>query len=323
MIVDHAIYRAGVRDVNVGTFEALSVASHDSTAFAWVGLAEPSDIELNRVLGSFPLHETARADAVNARQRARIEINDNVVTFVMRTVFYDDSISSVTTGELICFMNDDFIITVRHGDGSPLVPVRSSLESKPNFLKLGPYAVLYGVLNCVINEYSKIAVELERDVINIETLVFSDSQTSHSKTIYLLKREVIEYRHAIGPLVSALQKLVGEFKNIYPVELVAFFQDKLDEVSRACDHAIGMDALLTAALQADLAQVQVQQNVEVRRISAWVALAAFPTMIAGLYGMNFKFMPELQWRYGYFIVVGTITIICGVLFYKFKRAKWL
>ena len=183
--------------------------------------------------------------------------------------------------------------------------------------------VLYGILKSVIDEYSIIAAELERDVINIESLVFSDSGLSHSKQIYSLKREVIEYRHAIEPLLAPLQKLVGVYRNLYPVELVAFFQDKLDEVSRACDHAIGMDSLLTAALQADLAQVQVQQNVEVRRISAWVALAAFPTMIAGIYGMNFKNMPELEWRFGYYFVIGFIATTCGFLFYKFKQSKWL
>ncbi|MDP2339128.1 MAG: CorA family divalent cation transporter, partial [Bacteroidota bacterium] len=168
-----------------------------------------------------------------------------------------------------------------------------------------------------------IATELENDVINLETKVFSGKRQTFSQEIYFLKREIIEYRHAIEPLVIPLQKLVSETFKQTPEVLKPFFRDTLDNLLRACEHASGMDSLLTTALQADLAHIQVRQNEDVRRISAWVALAAGPTMVAGIYGMNFKFMPELSWRFGYPLVLGAIILLSGFLFYNFRKAKWL
>lgn len=323
MIIDSALYTSGRRVSEVTTFEAMNRASHDPNSFAWIGLAEPSNAELQEVLGSFALHETAMEDAVHAQQRAKLEENEDLITFVIRTVFYDDAKSSISTGELICFIHRDFIIIVRHGDGTPLKSVRAELELRPEFLALGPYAVLHGVLDKVIDEYTKIESELENDVVAIENLVFSEANKTYSKTIYSLKREVIEYRHAIEPLAIPLQRLVAEGRANFPESLRPYYRDISDQLAKACEHASGMDSLLTAALQADLAQMQVQQNSDVRRVSAWVALAAAPTMIAGIYGMNFDHMPELRWRYGYPLVVGSLVTFCGFLYYKFKKAGWL
>ncbi len=323
MIIDSALYTSGRRIGELQSFDAMNRASHDGNSFAWIGLAQPNNAELQEVLGSFMLHETAMEDAVNAQQRAKLEENADVITFVIRTVFYDDDKSSISTGELICFIHHDFIIIVRHGDGAPLVSVRSELEHRPDFLALGPFAVLHGVLDKVIDEYTKIASELEKDVIAIENLVFSESRKTHSKTIYSLKREVIEYRHAIEPLILPLQRLCSEGRSHFPEALRPFYRDISDQLAKACEYATGMDSLLTAALQADLAQVQVQQNNDVRRVSAWVALAAFPTMVAGIYGMNFEYMPELEWRFGYPLLLTSLVGACGFLYYKFKKAGWL
>lgn len=323
MIVDSALYQNGCR-LNVETEDdSLNILERHLGAFAWIGLAQPTEDEITQVLGSFRLHETAIEDALQAQQRAKLEDNGDIITFVIRTVFYEEMKSSITTGELICFINTRFIIIVRHGDGAPLVTVRNELEAHPEFLNYGPFAVLHGVLSKVIDEYSKIASELEKDVIQIENEVFSESRKSVSRKIYSLKREVIEYRHAIEPLISPLQRLVSEGRPDLPEPLRPFYRDISDQLTRACEHANGMDSLLTAALQADLAQVQVQQNNDVRRISAWVALAAFPTMIAGIYGMNFEFMPELTWKFGYFLIMGLTFTGCGFLYYKFKKARWL
>lgn len=323
MIVDSALYKKGVRIPSTGSISNLSRASEDSDSFAWIGLASPTTAEINDVLGSFSLHETAIEDAVLAQQRAKIEDNGDVLTFVIRTVFYDDSKSAISTGELICFIHRSFIIIVRHGDGAPLVSVRSDLESRPEFLAYGPYAVLHGVMEKVIDEYSKIAAELEKDVIQIENEVFSESRKSVSKKIYSLKREVIKYRHALEPLVLPLQRLASEGRRDFPEQLRPFYRDVADQLALACEQGSAMDSLLTAALQADMAQVQVQQNNDVRRISAWVALAALPTMVAGLYGMNFKYMPELSWRFGYPTLLILLFTGCGFLYFKFKKARWL
>jgi magnesium transporter len=183
--------------------------------------------------------------------------------------------------------------------------------------------VLFGVINRVIDDYSVIAMELEKDIVQIENSVFSSSRKTVSREIYSLKREVIEYRHAIEPLILPLQRLTSEGKQAIPEPLKPFFRDIMDQVLRSCEHASGMDSLLTAALQADLAQVQVQQNNDVRMISAWVALAAGPTMVAGIYGMNFDFMPELRWKFGYPSLLLLLSALTLFLFRKFKKSRWL
>jgi len=204
-----------------------------------------------------------------------------------------------------------------------LSTVRQDIEQHPDQLKIGPFAVLHAVIDRVIDAYTNIAAELENDVINIETKVFSGKRKTYSQEIYFLKREVIEYRHAIEPLLQPLQKLTSESFTNLPEQIRPFFRDTFDHLQHACEHASGMDSLLTTVLQADLAHVQVRQNEDVRRISAWVALAAGPTMIAGIYGMNFENMPELTSRFGYFAILGVMAALTTFLVYKFKKSHWL
>ncbi len=291
--------------------------------FVWVGLSEPSQDEFDHVVGELNFHPLAVEDAVNAQQRPKIEEYGGLTFFVIKTVFYNESRSEITTGELICFVDTHFIVIVRHGEGSPLATVRADIESRPEFLTQGPFAVLHAVADKVIDSYTEIAAELENDVVALETKVFGGNRQTFSQEIYFLKRELIEYRHAIEPLVLPLQKLVSETYSATPEAVKPFFRDTLDHLLRACEHASGMDSLLSSALQADLAHIQVRQNEDVRKISAWVALAAGPTMVAGIYGMNFDNMPELHWRYGYFLVLTVVTTFSLGLLYKFKKEKWL
>lgn len=323
MIVDSALYQNGIRVVGPSDISDLVDIARTSGGFVWLGLAEPTHDEFEHVVGELNFHPLAVEDAVHAQQRPKIEEYEGLTFFTLKTVFYNEANSAISTGELICFIEEDFIVIVRHGEGSPLVAVRHEIEAKPDFLKLGPYAVLHAVVDRVIDEYAVIANELENDVINLETKVFGGKRQTFSQEIYFLKRELIEYRHAIEPLVVPLQKLVSETFSQMPEFLKPFFRDTLDHLMRACEHASGMDSLLTTALQADLAHVQVRQNEDVRKISAWVALAAGPTMIAGIYGMNFKFMPELDWKFGYPLVLGVVTSLSSFLFYKFRKADWL
>ncbi|TRZ54537.1 MAG: magnesium and cobalt transport protein CorA [Streptomycetaceae bacterium] len=323
MIVDSALYQNGNRTTGPTDISDLVDIARTIGGFVWLGLAEPTQSEFDHVVGELNFHPLAIEDAVHAQQRPKIEEYEGLTFFTLKTVFYNESNSAISTGELICFIEKEFIVIVRHGEGTPLVAVRQEIEAKPEFLILGPFAVLHAVIDRVIDEYSLIANELENDVINIETRVFSGKRQTFSQEIYFLKRELIEYRHAIEPLVIPLQKLVSDTYSQTPQALKPFFRDTLDHLLRACEHASGMDSLLTAALQADLAHVQVRQNEDVRKISAWVALAAGPTMVAGIYGMNFKFMPELQWRYGYPLVLGLVTSLSAFLLYKFRKANWL
>lgn len=323
MIVDSALYQNGIRVVGPSDISDLVDIARTSGGFVWLGLSEPTHDEFEHVVGELNFHPLAVEDAVHAQQRPKIEEYEGLTFFTLKTVFYNEANSAISTGELICFIENEFIVIVRHGEGSPLASVRHDIEAKPDFLKLGPYAVLHAVVDRVIDEYAVIAAELENDVINLETKVFGGKRQTFSQEIYFLKRELIEYRHAIEPLVVPLQKLVSETYSQTPDVLKPFFRDTLDHLQRACEHASGMDSLLTTALQADLAHVQVRQNEDVRKISAWVALAAGPTMIAGIYGMNFKFMPELNWKFGYPLVLGVVTSLSSFLFYKFRKADWL
>jgi len=323
MIVDSALYQKGVRVNGPSDISDLVDIARSSGGFVWLGLAAPTQSEFEHIVGELNFHTLAVEDAVQAQQRPKIEEYESLTFFTLKTVFYNEANSAISTGELICFIEKEFIVIVRHGEGTPLVTVRHEIEAKPEFLKLGPFAVLHAVVDRVIDEYTLIAAELENDVINLETKVFSGKRQTFSQEIYFLKRELIEYRHAIEPLVMPLEKLLSETFIKTPDALKPFFRDTLDHLLRACEHASGMDSLLTTALQADLAHVQVRQNEDVRKISAWVALAAGPTMIAGIYGMNFKFMPELEWRFGYPLVIALVTSLSGFLFYKFKKAHWL
>jgi magnesium transporter len=294
-----------------------------SGGFVWLGLAEPSHEEFQLIIGELNFHPLAVEDAVHAKQRPKIEDYEGLTLFVLRTVFFDPTETEISTGELLCFISDHFIVIVRHGEGSPLASVRRDLEANPELMALGPYAVLHAVLDRVIDEYIAIASALEQEVASLEARVFSGSRQTFSQDIYFLKREFIEFRHAIEPLILPVQKVSGENFSPVPEPLKPFFRDTLDHLMRACDHANGLDSLLTSVLQADLAHVQVQQNIDVRKISAWVALAAGPTMIAGIYGMNFEHMPELSSRLGYPLVIGAMVSLTFFLFRRFKRAGWL
>jgi magnesium transporter len=323
MIVDVALYKDGLRVNGPSDISDQVDIARREGGFVWVGLAEPTQQEFDHIVGELNFHPLAVEDAVSAKQRPKIEAYEGLTFFVIKTVFYDEAKSEITTGELMCFVDRHFIVIVRHGEGSPLASVRHDIEQHPDQLQLGPFAVLHAVVDRVIDGYTAIATELENDVINIESKVFGGNRKTYSQEIYFLKREVIEYRHAIEPLVIPLQRIINENFDTAPEAIKPFFRDTIDHLQHACEHASGMDSLLTTVLQADLAHVQVRQNEDVRRISAWVALAAGPTMIAGIYGMNFENMPELKWQFGYPLTISVIGLLSGFLFYKFKKSNWL
>jgi magnesium transporter len=323
MIVDVALYQDGKRvDGPSDISELVDVAKRDG-GFVWLGLAEPTESEFNMVVGELNFHPLAIEDAVNAKQRPKIEDYEGLTFFVLKTVFFDKAEQEISTGELMCFISDHFIVIVRHGEGHPLTTVRHDLEQKPELLKLGPFAVLHAVADRIIDGYINIANALELEVVGVENKVFSGKRKTFSQEIYFLKREIIEFKHAIEPLVIPLNKLSSENIALLPEKIKPFFRDTSDHLAQACEHATGLDALITSVLQADLAHIQVQQNMDVRRITAWVALAAGPTMIAGIYGMNFENIPELGTEYGYFIILGVMVCLTGFLVRSFRKSGWL
>jgi len=323
MIVDYALYRDGIRYTEPSNLPELITKAKNEGGFVWVGLAEPTQEEFDKIVGDFRFHPLAIEDAISAKQRPKFEEYPGLQFCVFKTVFYNEEHSEVSTGEIFCFIGDHFIVVVRHGDGSALVNTRHHLEANPDQLAKGPYAVLHAIIDHCIDCYIDIAAELETDVMQVENKVFSGKRQTQSQDIYFLKREIIEFRHAIDPLLSPLQKLASEGSLHVSPTLLPFFRDTMDHLSRASDAAAGLDSLLTSALQADLAHVQVQQNSDMRKITSYVALASVPTMVAGIYGMNFEFMPELEWKFGYPIVVGSLVVLTGILYRKFKKSEWL
>jgi magnesium transporter len=323
MIVDYALYQNGHRYTEPSNLPELISKARTEGGFVWLGLAEPTQMEFDKIVGDFRFHPLAIEDAVNAKQRPKFEEYPGVQFCVLKTVFYDEEKSLVSTGEIFCFIGEYFIVVVRHGDGAPLKNTRHALESNPEHLAKGPYAVLHAVIDHVIDCYIDIAAELEADVVQVENDVFNERKKTNSAAIYFLKREIIEFRHAIDPLLSPLQKLASEGAAHVPNTLTPFFRDTLDHLSRASDAAAGLDSLLVSALQADMAHVQVQQNADMRKITSYVALASVPTMVAGIYGMNFDVMPELRWKFGYPIVVGSLVLVTVILYRKFKKSGWL
>ena len=323
MIVDYALYQNGVRYTQPSNLAELIQKARSDGGFVWLGLAEPTENEFNKIVGDFKFHPLAIEDAITAHQRPKFEEYPGVQALVLKTAFYEEKGSQISTGEIFCFIGEHFIVVVRHGNGAPLVNTRHHLEGNPEQLAKGPYAVAHAILDHVIDCYIDISIELENDVLQVEHKVFGDTRESASQEIYLLKREVIEFRHAIDPLLSPLQHIASIGARNIPTELTPFFRDTLDHLSRASDAASGLDALLTSALQAEIAQVQLQQNSDMRKITSYVALASVPTMIAGIYGMNFDTMPELRWEFGYPAVIGSLLVITVVLYRKFKKSGWL
>lgn len=323
MIIDYALYQNGRRFNEPSNIGELISKARTEGGFVWLGVAEPTEQEFEKIARDFQFHSLAVEDAVAAHQRPKFEEYPNVNVFVLKTAFYEETGSLISTGEILCFLGEYFIVVVRHGNGAPLVNTRHYLEENPEHLARGPYAVLHAILDHVIDCYIDISIELENDVSQAEQKVFGEARQSASQEIYLLKREVIEFRHAIDPLLSPLQQIASIGARNIPGELTPYFRDTLDHLARASDAASGLDSLLTSALQAEIAQVQLQQNEDMRKITSYVALASVPTMVAGIYGMNFETMPELRWEFGYPMVVGGLLLITGILYRKFKKSGWL
>jgi magnesium transporter len=323
VIVDCAIYEHGRRrDGAMPVHEAME-ACRKPGAFTWIGLYEPTEEEFDSIRREFDLHELAVEDAIHAHQRPKLEVYGDMLFIVLKTARYVDPEEVVQLGEILIFLGHDYIITVRHGEASGLSDVRSRLEEEPELLAHGPGAVLHAIVDRVVDDYLPAIRGLGEDIDEIETQVFSGERGNPAERIYRLKREVLEFSQAAGPLVEPVDRLAqGKYDVIHP-EVRTYFRDVNDHLVRVHEQLESFRDLLTSVLSANLAQVTVRQNEDVRRISAIVAILAVPTMIAGIYGMNFEHMPELGWTFGYPLVVAVMASICFALYRYFKRVGWL
>ncbi|GAA2943438.1 MULTISPECIES: magnesium/cobalt transporter CorA [Streptomycetaceae] len=328
MIVDCGIYRDGRRTDGPADFsDALEEARAAGDGFVWIGLHEPTEKEFDLVSSEFGLHPLAVEDALRAHQRPKLEIYDDSLFVVVKPVVYEQESDTVSTDELMIFVGDSFVVTVRHGEGAPLAAVRRRLEAEPEVLRHGPTAVLYAVSDAAVDHYIEVAAELQADLEELEAQVFAPSGSGDSKNtaarIYTFKRQVLEFRRATGPLSAPMARLAGPGVPFVDKHSQPFFRDVNDHLTRANEHVEGLDRLLSDILAAHLAQMGVRQNDDMRKISAWAAMAAVPTMVAGVYGMNFTHMPELDWAWTYPAVVALMGCAVFGLYRLFKRRGWM
>jgi magnesium transporter len=323
VIVNCAAYRNGHRrDGDLSLDEAGAAAQAGGDGFVWLGVLEPSAEEFESIAREFDLHELAVEDSVKAHQRPKVELYGETLFVVVKTCRYVDSEEVIEIGEVMLFVNPGFIIAVRHGEGE-LTAVRSRIERRPDLLRHGPGMVLYAIVDHVVDGYEAAAQGVDVDIQEVEREVFSDDGGNPAERIYKLEREVLDFHAAVVPLAGAVDEITRGHFEVVPDELGDYFRDVHDHLRRVGSRIAGFRELLGSALHANLTQVSVRQNEDIRKISAWVAILAVPTMIAGIYGMNFEHMPELDSRYGYPAVLALIAVVCALLYRRFRQAGWL
>jgi magnesium transporter len=326
VIVDNALYHQGKR-VMLGPGDDQSLGSArvpcDPGDFQWIGIHDPSPEELDLIARTFDLHPLAVEDAGDSHQRPKVERYDDTLFLVLKTLWYVDEDDAVETGEINMFVGRDFVVTVRHGEGIDLAASRRDLELRAKVLEHGPMGVMYAICDRVVDEYERVGAALEEDVDEVEESVFSDSRTNDSTRIYILKREIAEVRRAVMPLREPMRKFAMGIDDRISAETATYFRDVADHLHRVSEVIDNLDGLLSTAFDAHLARISVQQNEDMRKISAGAALVVVPTLIAGVYGMNFDHMPELHWTYGYpFAMVLMVGVSLGLLA-LFKKSGWL
>ncbi|MFJ4683465.1 magnesium and cobalt transport protein CorA [Streptomyces sp. NPDC091377] len=330
-VVNCVAYERGRRvPACVDLVTAVERVRRTGDGFVWLGLHEPTTREFAGIAELFDLHPLAVEDAVEAHQRPKVERYGEALFAVFKTVCYVEheeltaTSEVVDTGEIMVFVGKDFAITVRHGSHGSLGPLREELESDPEQLAKGPSAVLHAVADHVVDEYLNVVESMQEDIDQVETDVFAENGArADPGRIYQLKRELLELKRAVVPLGRPLLELSDRTHRIVDAEIQAYFRDVSDHQQRATDQIAAFDELLNSILQAHLAQVTVAQNEDMRKITAWAAIIAVPTMVCGMYGMNFEHMPELGWRYGYGMVIAVISVACVTLYRGFRRNGWL
>ncbi|KUJ67236.1 magnesium transporter CorA [Streptomyces albus subsp. albus] len=331
-VVGCAAYLDGVRqDGDHRAAEAIERVRRAEGGFVWIGLHEPTDEEFAGIAELFDLHPLAVEDAVTAHQRPKVERYGDTLFAVFKSVCYveHDRLTAtsevVDTGEIMVFAGPDFVVTVRHGRHGSLGPVREELEAVPERLAKGPSAVLHAIADHVVDGYLLVTDALQVDIDQVESEVFAREVAHRADPgrIYQLKRELLELKRAVAPLDRPLQMLATQPIRVVDPDLQSYFRDVADHLAKAAERIAAFDDLLNSILQAHLAQVTVVQNEDMRKITAWAAIVAVPTMVCGVYGMNFDDMPELHWRYGYPLALVLIAGLCLAIHRGFRRNGWL
>ena len=324
MLVDLASYHGTQRLAAVELRHAVQEAT-DADGFIWLVLDEPSESELAEIAEVFSLHPLAIEDALKARQRPKAERYGDSLFVSLRTAEYVDASESVEFGEVHLFANHHYVVIIRHGRRLALDPVRARFEGHPDLEEARTAGVVYAVLDAVVDQYGDVIAGLDDDINEVELSLFSAEgrRGSSAERIYFLKREVLEFHRALTPMLTMVGTLRADAMFAAPAPMAEYLRDVHDHLLRAADRLQIVRDLLIAALSANATEVSLRQNEDMRKISAWVAIVAVPTLIAGIYGMNFENLPELQWRYGYIFALGLMGGAALTLHRIFRRSGWL
>ena len=331
-VVDSAVYVEGLRRPGVVGLDETYEVVRDTGGVAWIGLYRPTIDELESVAAEFGLHHLAVEDALKGHQRSKLERYGDTLFLALRTARYIDETETVEFGELHVFVGPQFVVTVRHAESPDLALVRDRLEADPELLAKGPEAILYAVLDEVVDEYEPVIAGLENDIDEIEDQLFGEAEHDVlTRRIYDLSSEVIGFQRAVQPLIGiigALQR--GGEKYGVDLDLSHHLGDVLDHVTRSGERAEAFRTLLDKALQAQstlitrrMTEVSVAQNEQIKRITSWAAILFAPTLVGTVYGMNFRYMPELEWVFGYPFAMGLMLLLGIGLYVAFKRRDWL
>ena len=336
-IADSAVYVDGKRVDEPRSLTETHESARERGGVAWIGLYRPTAEEFKAVAGEFGLHELAVEDAIVAHQRPKLERYGDTLFVVLKAARYLDGPETVEFGEVHVFLGPDFVVTVRHGEAPDLASVRRRMEREPDLLGQGSEAILYAVMDRIVDDYAPVVRGLENDVDEIEAEVFGGNP-GVSQRVYELSREVIEFQRAVRPLNGVLKGLTDGFEKYgIDVELRRYLRDVQDHVIEVQEQVEGFRQLLQNILSVNLALVSLQQNEEVKRlsevgieqndevkrVSAWAAILFAPTLIGTVYGMNFDDMPELHWAFGYPFALALMALVCLILYLLFKRRGWL
>ena len=322
MIVDCAVYEGGRRRPGELPVEHAFDECRIDGAFVWIGLYEPTEDEFDAVRREFGLHELAVEDAIHAHQRPKLESYGDSLFAVLKPARYLEDERTVEFGEVLVFIGAQWIITVRHGEAA-LHEARLHAEARADLLRSGPGAALYAIVDRIVDDYQPVVAALDREIEDVEREVFSPDPGNTAEQIYDLKREVLALHAAVAPLAEPLDRLARGRSHLIDGEMQAYFRDAHDHTLRILAQIEGCRDLLTSVLAANMTQVTIRQNEDVRRISSWAAIIAVPTLITSIYGMNFRHMPELTWRFGYLYVLVLMGGLSVLLYRFFKRRDWL
>lgn len=321
MVVNCAAYADGCRVANI-PIEDISEALKVPGRFVWVGLHEPDEALLRQVQKEFGLHDLAVEDALRAHQRPKLEEYGQGLFVVLRTAQMQDD--RIVLGETHIFVGPRYVVSVRHGSSLSYTDVRTRCEATPHLLRKGPGFVLYALMDFIVDHFFPILTALEERLDNLEEQIFEGQPDRDAiEHIYELKRDLLMLKRAVSPLIDICNRLMRIDNALIPTDTQPYFRDVYDHVIRINETLDTLRELVSSALDAKLSLISVGQNEVTKKLAGWAAILAVPTMIAGIYGMNFEFMPELHWHHGYWVVMGAMGTLCGFMYWRFKRSGWL